>query len=101
MKNFLKKFNKLFLFKNKGVHSIWNSLLIIYVILILIIISIGVYFLFKIRGEEIFQVIPIKEKKSVLINENSLKEVLDIFNKKELNLVEIKNNLNSYEDPSF
>ncbi|HLP86421.1 MAG TPA: hypothetical protein VK153_00905 [Candidatus Paceibacterota bacterium] len=96
-KNKLKIFAQ---FKRMNPHIYWDTLLRVFLVVIFILIIFSFYLLYQINKQQIFQVIPKSEGVPSLINEKLLNSVKESFNNKEVKQKEIREGLQSYQDPS-
>jgi len=94
------KFKKLVTSKKTNSHDHWRYLLNIFLLMIIILIISSLYLLYKIRNQEIFQVVPTPTETTSPINENLLTKIKDSFSQKILIENEITEGGKLYVDPS-
>jgi len=82
-------------------HKHWKYLINIFFIFIFILILLSFYFMYQIKNQQIFQVIPTSTEKSILINENLLKNTEQYFFEKSVIEKEIREGNKYYPDPSL
>ena len=81
-------------------HNHWKVLLYVFFTIIIILIILSLFFLYKIKNQQIFQVRSKATEMSNLIDDKLLKKVTESFNNKLIKSKEIKNGDYSYKDPS-
>lgn len=105
MNKFLSKFKikkiSIKISKASNPHKHWAMLLWTFFILIICLIAFSFYLLFEIRNEQIFQVKPTIVNKKILLKENLLKTVSDLFEQKAKNESDLVTNPPHYQDPSI
>jgi hypothetical protein len=105
MKESILKFNKtlkkLFSFKKMDPHIYWNNLLNIFFIAMIGLVVFSFYLLYKIKNQQIFQIIALPTESPILINEKLLDKVVESFDNKLLKQDEIKEGQVIYKDPSI
>jgi hypothetical protein len=81
-------------------HKYWMMLLRVFSVVFCALILASVYFLYKIKSEEIFQVVPQTQAEKSILNEKSLNSVREVFDQNSNIEQTLKANPPSYRDPS-
>ena len=82
-------------------HKHWGILLRVFFIIVLCLIFFSLYLLYKIKKDQIFQVVPTVQDDNVVLKEDLLKKVTESFDKKAQKEKELQTNTPSYPDPSL
>jgi len=96
-KNDLKKIKKNF-FINPHLH--WIYLLRFFIFISIILILFAFYLFYRIKTDKVFVIDNVEPNKKVILKENLLKNIEDMFLNKENNLTKIKNGEIFFKDPS-
>ncbi len=107
MKNFLEKLKTKFkkqdtatMASSLNPHKHWKLILKVFFIVVVLLIIISIYLLYRIKNDKIFQIDPIKNDSTNLLKEDLLKKVSEIFDNKAKKENELKTNPPIYSDPS-
>lgn len=95
------KIKSLISFKKINPHHHWIVLLYIFFGMVVFLVIFSFYLLYRIKNEQIFQVVPSNIEAPTLINEKLLKKVNESFDNKLLREKEIKEGVEVYKDPSI
>lgn len=88
-------------FKKVNPHTHWRNLLYVFFIVVVLLILFSFFILYKIKNQQIFQIIPTSSESPILLNEKLLKRVTDSFNNKQIIEKQIKEGLILFKDPSL
>lgn len=99
-KKFEKKFKGFHKTKKINPHHHWVILIKIFLLASFLLILLGFYILYKIRNEQIFQVVPEKENTPSLIKEELLEDFRESLRSKEIKSIQINEGEIIFVDPS-
>lgn len=98
IKVILKKLNNFF---KMNPHKQWNALLYLFFIITSLLILFSLYLLYKIKNEEIFQVVAEQQNAPTVLKEDLLRNINNLSEKKLKRTAETNNNASVYSDPSL
>jgi len=82
-------------------HNHWKNLLCIFSVIIILLIIFSLFFLYKIKNQQIFQIHPQTNGASNLVDDKLLERVNESFNTKLIKSKGIENGDYFYKDPSI
>lgn len=95
------KFKDILRFKKINPHVYWNNLLHIFMVVIIGLIVMSFYLLYKIKTQQIIHATPISTTTPNLINEKLYKKVNTNFETKQSKVKELQSGSVIYKDPSI